>query len=74
MSLASLIFFSSSFVNPMVYALRIPEFKQALNLLCFRRHGEMMLGREQERVNIAAADLNNLQLSFEQEVLEDTKL
>lgn len=34
----------------------------------------MVLGREQERVNIAAADLNNLQLSFEQEVLEDTKL
>lgn len=34
----------------------------------------MVLGRERERVNIAAADLNNLQLSFEQEVLEDTKL
>lgn len=74
MSLASFIFFSNSFVNSMVYALRTPEFKQALNLLCFRRHGEMVLGREWERVNIAAADLNNLQLSFEQEVLEDTKL
>lgn len=34
----------------------------------------MVLGRERERVNIAAADLNNLQLTFEQEVLEDTKL
>ena len=74
MILASLIFSSSSFVNPMVYALRIHEFKQALNLLCFRRHGEMVLGRERERVNIAAADLNDLQLTFEQEVLEDTKL
>ena len=74
MTLASLIFSSSSFVNPMVYALRIPEFEQALNLLCFRRHGEMILGRERERVNIAAADLNDKQLTFEQEVLEDTKL
>ena len=74
MILTSLIFFSSSFVNPMVYALRIPEFNQALNLLCFRRHGEMVLGRERERVNIVAADLSNLQLTFEQEVLEDTKL
>ena len=74
MILASLIFSSSSFVNPMVYALRIAEFEQALNLLCFRRHGEMVLGRERERVNIAAADLNDKQLTFEQEVLEDTKL
>ena len=65
MILASLIFSSSSFVNPMVYALRIPE---------FRRNGEMVLGRERERVNIAAADLNDKQLTFEQEVLEDTKL
>ena len=74
MILASLIFSSSSFVNPMVYALRIHEFEQALNLLCFRRHGEMVLGRERERVNIAAADLNDKQLTFQQEVLEDTKL
>ena len=29
---------------------------------------------KKELINIAAADLNNLQLSFEQEVLEDTKL
>ena len=34
----------------------------------------MVLGRERERVNIAAADLNDKQLPFEQEVLEDTKL
>ena len=74
MILASLIFSSSFFVSPMVYALRIPVFKQALNLLRFRRHGEMVLGRERERVNIAAADLNDKQLTFEQEVLEDTKL
>ena len=34
----------------------------------------MVLGRERERVNIAAPDLNDKQLTFEQEVLEDTKL
>ena len=34
----------------------------------------MVLGRERERVNIAAADLNDKQLTSEQEVLEDTKL
>ena len=54
-----------------MYALRIPEFKQALNLLCLR-HGEMVVGKERGRVHIAAADLK--QLTFEQEVLEDTKL
>ena len=61
--LASLIFCSSSFVSPMVYALRIPEFKQALNLLCLRRHGEMVLGRERGRVNIAAAAISSSSLS-----------
>ena len=40
--------YSNSFVNPVVYALRIPEFKQALTLCC--------LGREtEERRNNAAA-------------------
>ena len=34
----------------------------------------MVLGSEQGRVNIALADLNNLQLAFEEEVLEDTKM
>ena len=33
----------------------------------------MVLGRERERVNIAAAELNDKQLTFEEEVLEDTK-
>ena len=30
-------YFSNSFINPVVYALRIPEFKQALNQCCFAR-------------------------------------
>ena len=35
--LVNLINFSNSFANPIVYALRIPEFKEALVLRCLRR-------------------------------------
>ena len=31
--------FANSFINPIVYALRIPEFRQALRLCCFGRQG-----------------------------------
>ena len=34
--------FSNSFINPVVYALRIPEFKQALGLCCFRVQAKSM--------------------------------
>ena len=63
------IHFSSSFMNPMVYAFRISEFRQGLNLFCFRSQENSNTGR-----NNMAADHNNLQLTFKQEVLEDTKL
>ena len=63
------IYFSSSFINPMVYALRIPEFRQGLNLFCFRSQENINAGR-----NNMVADHNNLKLTFNQEVMEDTKL
>ena len=63
------IHFSSSFINPMMYALRIPEFRQGLHLFCFRSQENSNKGR-----NNMAADHNNLQLTFKQEVMEDTKL
>ena len=63
-----LIHFSSSFINPMVYALRIPEFRQVLHLFCFRSQENSNTGR-----NNMAADRNNLQLTFKQEVMEETK-
>ena len=63
------IYSSSSFINPMVYALRIPEFRQGLHLFCFRSQENSNTGR-----NNMAADHNNLQLTFKQEVMEDTKL
>ena len=61
--------FSSSFINPMVYALRIPEFRQGLYFFCFRSQENSNTGR-----NNMAADHNNLKLTFNQEVMEDTKL
>ena len=63
------IYSSSSFINPMVYALRIPEFRQGLNLFCFRSQENINAGR-----NNMVADHNNLKLTFNQEVMEDTKL
>ena len=63
------IFFSRSFINTMMYALRIPEFRQGLHLFCFRSQENSNTGR-----NDMAADHNNLKLTFEQEVMEDTKL
>ena len=63
------IYFSSSFINPMVYALRIPEFRQGLYFFCFRSQENSNTGR-----NDMAADNNNLKLSFKPQVMEDTKL
>ena len=53
----------------MVYALRIPEFRQGLHLFCFRSQENSNTGR-----NNMAADHNNLKFTFKQEVMEDTKL
>ena len=63
------IYFSSSFINPMVYALRIPKFRQGLHLFYFRSQENSNIGR-----NNMAADHNNLELPFKQEVMKDTKL
>ena len=76
-------YFSSSFINPVVYALRIPEFKQALNQCCFAR--KKVTGSQGNlKGNEMAADLtlaiqrrtlttdrNNLQLTFEQDIVDN---
>ena len=71
-------YLSSSFINPVVYAIRIPEFKQALpNTCCFRRRVLMDRKGNIERLNMAAADHNHAQLTFEQKIVHggnDTKL
>ena len=71
-------YLSSSFINPVVYAIRIPEFKEALpNVCCFRRRALMDSEGNMERFNMAAADHNHAQLTFEQKIVHggnDTKL
>ena len=76
-------YFSNSLINPVVYALRIPEFKQALNQCCFARK-KVRRSQENLKGNEMAADLtlvmhrrtlttdhNNLQLTFEQEIVDN---
>ena len=76
--LAYFMYLSSSFINPVVYAIRVPEFKQALpNVCCFRRRALMDSEGNMERFNMAAADHNHAQLTFEQKIVhggQDTKL
>ena len=71
-------YLSSSFINPVVYAIRIPEIKQALpNVCCFRRRALIDSKGNIERLNMAAADQNHAQLTFEQKIVhggKDTKL
>ena len=79
-------YFSNSFINPILYALRIPDFKEALSLCCFTRHEVMSSQENAARDEMAAhltlviqrrtltVDQNNLKLTFEQENVEDTKL
>ena len=71
-------YLSSSFINPVVYAIRIPEFKEALpNVCCFRRRALMESEGNMERFKMAAADHNHAQLTFEQKIVHggnDTKL
>ena len=78
---------SNFFVNPIVYALRIPEFRQALGLCCFRSLAVIKKIRQDNEGsdNRAAAltpvtqlrtlptDPSHLQLAFKQEIM-DTKL
>ena len=79
-------YFSNSFINPLLYALRIPDFKEALSLSCFTRHEVMSsqenAGRDEMAAHLApviqrrtlTVDHIILQLTFEQEIVQDTKL
>jgi len=76
-------YFSNSLINPVVYALRIPEFKHALHQCCFARK-KVRRSQGNLKGNKMAADLtlvmhrrtlitdhNNLQLTFEQEIVDN---
>lgn len=76
--------YSNSFVNPVLYALRIPEFKEARVLCYLRRPAARSLSHlsKGKEIRFDAGDkkrrkfltgTSHLQLAFEQEV-QDTKL
>ena len=78
--------FSNSFVNPILYALRIPEFREAMLLCCFKRQEATYGEGNCERIDIREAaltpvtrlrtlrtDPSRIQLECKQKVT-DTKL
>ena len=67
------IHFTSSFINPIVYALRIPDSRQSLDFFCFRRQEVRESEGNAGRADIAS-NHNKVQLTFEREIAEDTKL
>ena len=83
--LAGLLYYSNSFINPVVYILRIPEFRQALAFCCLRRKTAMNEERIERGDNRAAnltptmqlrtlkTDPTQLQIASEQGNM-DTKL
>jgi len=83
--IASIPNYSNSFVNPIVYAFRIPEFKQAFLSCCFGRQAALNIenikrgnkmapnSTSETQLRTLRTDPSHLQLSFEQEVM-DTSL
>ena len=80
--LVNVINYSNSFANPVVYALRIPEFRKALVLCCSRRPAVPNIDRRlrTNKKTLAQTPAKNIKnrddlstASYEQEVL-DTKL
>ena len=47
--------YSSSFLNPVIYALRIPEFRHMLGFFRYRRQGAIQREGNHRRYNRAAA-------------------
>ena len=78
----NIINYSNSFVNPVLYALRVPEFREAW-ALCFSRksaapNNEKSISRKKKTLVLKPAtelrtprtETSHLQLAFEQEVLD----
>ena len=73
--LVNVINYSNSFTNPVLYALRLPEFREAW-ALCFLRKPvapNTLVLKPASDLRTSRAETSHLQLAFEQEVL-DTKL
>ena len=78
LDMANFLNYFNSCVNPVVFALRIPEFKQALGLCCFRRRAA--ISNDRDAVMTPAIQLrtlptnpSHLNMAYEQDVL-DAKL
>ena len=83
--LVNIINYSNSFANPVLYALRIPEFREAWALCFLRKPAAPNIGKNISRnkrtlvlkpetdLRTPQTETSHLQLAFEQEVL-DTKL
>ena len=77
--------YSNSFLNPVMYALRIPEFKEALGFCCFRWQAAISTESNERSDNRAASSLplsqlktfstlaSHLTMAYEQDVM-DTRL
>lgn len=59
---AMFLLYSNSLVNPIVYALRIPEFRQALRLCCFRRQVAVDMTKYGRRNNRVVALRSEIEL------------
>ena len=73
--LVNVINYSNSFANPVLYALRLPEFREAW-ALCFLRKPVVpntLVLKPASDLRTSRTETSHLQLAFEQEVL-DTKL
>ena len=78
LDMANFLNYFNSCVNPIVFALRIPEFKEALGLCCFRRRAAINKDRAAAmtpatQLRIFPTNLSHLNIGYEQDVL-DTKL
>ena len=76
--MANFLNYFNSCVNPIVFALRIPEFKQALGLCCFRRRAAINNDRAAAmtpatKLRTLPTNPSHLNMANEQDVL-DTKL
>ena len=76
--------YSNSFLNPVVYALQISEYRQALSLCCFRRREAIKIEDNERSYNRATAltpatqlrilptNLSHLNMACEKDVLDTT--
>ena len=68
--------YSNSFVNPVVYALRIPEFRETLVLCCLRRANMVNITRRRKKTFAVAPamELRTLRTDSSQPAFEQKNM